>query len=272
MFNSKKLVGALPRQGRGASLVFRAIGLVAAVFLLYGVPAQAQTLPYDHMHISVPDPAKAADWYIKYMGGTKASTPTQVFFGPTLFMFRQAADAKPSEGSVIDHVGFSFADLDAKMAELQAAGTKVVTPARDVPGLFKLAFVEDPWGTKIELVQDAETPGFHHIHLRAVDPEAMMKWLSDSFGGERAKLKNRIDALLYQKIWVLIQKAPAAPAPSAGNVIDHLGWKAADLDATAAALKAKGVTFTTEPRAAGALKISFVEGPDKLRVEVLQRP
>ena len=41
-----------------------------------------------------------------------------------------------------------------------AAGAKIVTPARDVEGLFKLGFVEDPWGTRLEIttwLSDFET-------------------------------------------------------------------------------------------------------------------
>ena len=51
---------------------------------------------------------------------------------------------KPSAGSAIDHIGISFANLDEKMKEFQAAGIKIVTPVREVPGLFKLGFIEDP--------------------------------------------------------------------------------------------------------------------------------
>jgi len=242
--------------------------------LVVGVAGRAfaQTAPYDHVHLTAPDPAKAMDWYMKYMGATKAAVgDNRVAFGSTLFVFRQAADAAPSVGSVIDHIGFSFADLDAKMQAWQAAGIKVVTPLRDVAGLFKLAFIEDPWGVKIEVVQDPETPGFHHIHLRGTDPEALFQWMLTAFGGERTKLKGRIDAVKYGPLWVLAAKANEAVAPSAGRAIDHLGWGAANLDATAAGLKSKGVKFTTEPRAAGALKIAFVEGPEALRVEVVQR-
>jgi catechol-2,3-dioxygenase len=32
-------------------------------------PAAAQTFPYDHIHVNVPDPAAAANWYEKYFGG-----------------------------------------------------------------------------------------------------------------------------------------------------------------------------------------------------------
>ena len=35
--------------------------------------------------------------------------------------------------------------------------------------------------------------------------------------------------------------------------------------------KENGVKFTTEPRTTGNLKMAFVEGPNQLRVEILQR-
>lgn len=236
-------------------------------------PNQTATAPYDHVHLSVPDPAKAVNWYIKYMGGAKGPGADEVSFGSTLLMFRKAEGAGPSTGSVIDHIGFSFSDLDAKMKELQTpeAGVKVTMAVRDVPNLFKLGFIEDPWGVKIEVVQDSETPGFHHIHLRCPDPEGLMKWIGDSFGAERAKLKGRIDALKYGSVWVLAQKSTEETAGSAGRVLDHLSWRATSLDKSISELKAKGVKVTSEPRRFGALKYAFVEGPAGLRVEVIQR-
>ena len=46
-----------------------------------------------------------------------------------------------------------------------------------------MAFIEDPWGVKIELAQDTERLGFHHIHLNAPDPDASLKWYEDMLGG-----------------------------------------------------------------------------------------
>src|SRR5579864_312923 len=103
--------------------------------------AAAQTFPYDHIHVNVPDPAAGANWYEKNFGGRRsAEGPDRLMFGSTRFLFLKKADAKPSTGSAIDHIGFSFPDLDAKMKEFQAAGIKIVTPLREVPGLFKIAF------------------------------------------------------------------------------------------------------------------------------------
>ena len=136
----------------------------------------AETFPYDHVHLNVPDPAAAANWYEKYFGARRlAEGPDRLMFGTSRFIFTKKADAKPSAGSAVDHVGFSFADLDAKMKEFAAAGIKIVTPPREAPGLFKLAFVEDPWGTRIEVVQDPELLGLHHIHMRAPNPDEVLQ-------------------------------------------------------------------------------------------------
>ena len=120
--------------------------------------AAAPILPIvDHVHLNVPDQATAVEWCQKQFGGAPTSeAPDRLMFGDTRLIFLKNDKGQPSTGSALDHIGFSFADLDAKMKELEAAGVKVVTPVRDVQGLFKLGFVEDPWGTRIEVVQDPE--------------------------------------------------------------------------------------------------------------------
>ena len=202
--------------------------------------------------------------------------------GSTRVMFLTKADAKPSAGSAIDHIGFSVADLDAHLKALQAAGVKVVAPMRDVEGLFKLAFVEDPWGTKIELVlEDPELLGLHHIHLRAPDPEQAFAWLAANVGGERTRLKGRIDAMRYRAqgfsdMWVLIEKGDASL--SIGHAVDHVGWRSTGpLAGTVGEFRARGTTIETEPRLLNlpngpSINFAYVAGPAGARVELVERP
>ena len=236
-------------------------------------PATTETLTYDHVHFGVPDPAKAVEWYAKYLGGQPgpAGEPNdRLLFGKTRFIFLKTDKPLPSAGSAVDHIGLSFADLAAKIKEFEAAGIKIVTPIRDERGLFKHAFIEDPWGAKVEILQDPEMLGFHHVHLRTADPEAAFKWYLDMFGGERRKLKGRVDALKYDDVWILAEKGDAMP--SEGHAIDHIGWRTTmDLNAKATELKAKGVKFTTEPRPFRDIHISYVEGPAAVKIELLQR-
>ena len=150
----------------------------------------------------------------------------------------------------------------------------MVTPAREVAGLFKLAFVEDPWGVRLEVVQDAAKLGLHHIHLRAPDPAAALAWYVDKFGGTVGKLKDRIDGINYGGVWVLAQKGETTP--SQGTAIDHIGFRPLNVDTVVAGLKTKNVKVTTEPRpltlpSGTSMRLAFIEGPDGVRIELVQR-
>lgn len=231
---------------------------------------QVSAETFDHLHLIAADPARAVAWYQANFGAKLGDAPDRVVIGRTIFAFIKADNASPSAGSAVDHFGFSVPDVDAALTSLQAAGAKVVTPARDVPGLFKLAFIEDPFGIKIEILQDAETPGLHHIHLVAADPDASLAFYARHFGGERSKLKGRIDGLKYTNpnVWLLVQKGEGA-APSQGRAIDHVGWAVPDLAAKLASLAAAGAK-TTEPRPVRHLSVGFTEGPGGVRIEMVQ--
>jgi lactoylglutathione lyase len=251
------------------------ISTIAAVAIAGPVSAQTIAPIVDHIHLNVPDQAKGVEWYQKFFGGTPTSeAPDRLMFGDTRLIFLRSANGQPSTGSAIDHIGFSFTDLDAKMKELEAGGVKVVTPVREVQGLFKLGFVEDPWGTRIEVMQDPSKLGLNHIHLRAPDPAATLAWYKQKFGGESAKLGDRIDGLRYGGVWLLVQRGDAVP--SDGHAIDHIGWRTTNLAAKALQLKAQNVRFTTEPRplklAGGAtVNYAYLEGPEGAKIELVQR-
>ena len=251
----------------GAAMLCAAAGSAAA---------QTPVMPIlDHIHLNVPDQAKAVEWYQKYFGGTPMTeAPDRLMLGDTRLIFLKNDKGQPSTGSALDHLGFSFAELDAKMKEFEAAGIKVVTPVRDVAGLFKLGFVEDPWGTRIEVVQDLEKLGLHHVHLRGPDPAATLAFYKDRLAGDSAKLKDRLDGVKLSGVWLLVQRGEATP--SEGHAIDHIGFRTTDLAKKTAELKAQSVTFTTEPRplklASGAIvNFAYLEGPNGAKVELVQR-
>ena len=161
------------------------------------------------------------------------------------------------------------------MKSFEEAGIKILAKTIEVPGKFKFAFIEDPWGTKIEVMEDLETLGFHHIHLKGPEPDKMLDWYENAFGGERTKYKGMLDALNYNGVWLLAQGAKEPLAPTKDRAIDHLGWGVIDMDADAKTLKEKGVKFTMEPRPFNpeiAIAIAFVEGPNGVRIELVQRP
>ena len=61
-------------------------------------------------------------------------------------------------------------------------------------------------------------------------------------------------------------------ATTRGRVIDHLGFSVDNLDAMLAKLKEGGVKIVSEPRsiANGQIKFAFIEGPDKVGIELLE--
>jgi catechol 2,3-dioxygenase-like lactoylglutathione lyase family enzyme len=249
-----------------------ALTFITAFIAIGSAAAQTATLPYDHVHLAAPDQAKAVEWYQKMFGGqTTPEGKDRLLFGKTRFIWLKSETAQPSANTAIDHIGFSFADLDAKMKEWEAVGVKVITPLRPVPGLVKIGFIEDPWGVKIEVVQDTETLGFHHVHLRSPDPAASMAWYKQRFGGETAKLKGLLDGLKYGDVWVLFAKGGATP--SVGHALDHVGWRVANLDKTLDDLKGIKVLQGVTPLqlATGPVRFSFVEDPSGTKIELVQR-
>lgn len=234
----------------------------------------AEAAVYHHVHLRASDTPAAAQWYARHFGGTvgKVATFDSATIDHTLFIFFAArGEYEGSAGSVVDHIGFSFPDLDAKMEEFREEGVKILQEPRQL-GDFKFGFIEAPWGTKIEVMQDPETLGFHHIHVMSKDPEAALKWYRDAFGGEAKRFKGLLPANRYGDLWLIVQKTQAELAPTKDRALDHLSWGFADLDAQAVRLKELGVKFTLEPTPFGDLKIAFVESPEGVRIELVEVP
>ena len=232
--------------------------LALLLLLAPGTPAHAQlTEPFDHLHLAVTDVEGARDWYIEHMGGNAGETSETVAWGkwpidhplPLQLHFQLSPDARPSAGSTIDHIGFSFANVAAQVEKLQAAGVKIVTPVTDVPGLGKQAVVEDPWGTKLVLVEDPDAPGIHHVELRVPDPDKTLQWYVHAFGGDRTKYKGQIEAVRYRDLGVfyLFAVKDTEAKSSSGHSIDHISFGPIDLDKLVNTLTAEGVKFTSNP-------------------------
>jgi predicted enzyme related to lactoylglutathione lyase/catechol 2,3-dioxygenase-like lactoylglutathione lyase family enzyme len=232
-----------------------------------------EALTYDHMHLAFPDTKASTAWYIKYLGATaRPDGADGVFFGPIRFNMRKADNLVGSSGSVVDAVGLSYADLDARLRALDGSGAKVLQAPKNVAGMGRMAVIEDPWGTKIELVQDEKLLGFHHARVLATDPVAMRKWFADTLGGENGKIGNS-DALKFGGIWLIVDKAAAAPRASEGTTIDHLGFRTTDIKRELADLEAKGVKATGAPRQdpnVSTTFATFIEGATG-RIEMTQR-
>ena len=61
----------------------------------------------------------------------------------------------PTKSRVLDHFGFDVKDHAAFVKKIEAEGIKLDEPPRKSPTGSTIAYITDPWGTRIELVQRA---------------------------------------------------------------------------------------------------------------------
>jgi len=121
---------------------------------------KAQTAPVasHHLHFAGMNKEMQA-WYMQTFGAKEqASANPAAFVSATLpgliMNFTPAATVVPTEGRVIDHIGFEVKNLETFTKQLEAKGIKLALSYRQVPALgIAIAFVVDPWGTRIELTE-----------------------------------------------------------------------------------------------------------------------
>ena len=263
-----------------------AIALLTAVTLV-AAPALAHAADYHHVHITTSSPAKGVEWYAEYMDCQPlADRDDAADCDGVEVVFVPQATTGGSQGTGINHIGFSFPDRESKMAELEAVGVRGSgvrlqrnpdgSTIRDIPGLFKIAFIFDPWGTRIELVEDDEYLGFHHIHLSATNPDETLAFYRDVMGGEPASMRGMLDGLLFDDVWLLAMQHPegAPPATTLGRAVDHIGFMVEDLDDASAEMRQRGVRFTQDPlvpeNGRTSARQAYLTGPDNVRVEVVE--
>jgi catechol 2,3-dioxygenase-like lactoylglutathione lyase family enzyme len=246
-------------------------GVLAAAGWLFAATAAAESgaaraTMYDNVHVRVADPAKATEWYVTHLGAT-ATGQRGVTFGDTVISFVRTEKLQPSAGSAIDHIAVAFPELGSRLKQLAAAGVKITAaPSPNAAG-HDSAFIEDPWGTRIEVLQDASAPGFHHVHLAVDDPEGTLAWFQQMIGGDRVQ---KGTGLRYGRVSLMAEKR-VGTAPSADRAIMNIAFRVADIHKAVAELKGKGVTVVTEPTAIGKLWYAFLDSPSGVRFELLQR-
>lgn len=109
-----------------------------------------------HIHIFTADDGAARDWYVRHFGGKPGTRgPFKKADVPGIELtFAQADAVAPTQGRVLDHIGFEVDDLEALCRRLEANGVTFDVPFRRIDRLgLSVAFLTDPWGTYIELTE-----------------------------------------------------------------------------------------------------------------------
>lgn len=118
-----------------------------------GVPIVAH-----HIHLYVPEGQveAARDWYADHFGGVPGKRwryEAADLPGINLNFSAVPEPLAPTRGRRLDHIGFEVANLETFCRRLEADGIVFDTPYRELPSGFGLAFLTDPWGTRIELTE-----------------------------------------------------------------------------------------------------------------------
>jgi len=122
---------------------------------------------------------------------------------------------------------------------------------------------------------------YDHTHFKCGDPEKTVAFFKENFGArevKRLEVNNMpIVTLDIGGLWYNFspKRAEEKVDPKTDTVrygVYHMAFKTKDLAAEAARMKARGVKFTTEiSQANPTTKYAFVEGPDGISIEILQR-
>ena len=121
----------------------------------------------------------------------------------------------------------------------------------------------------------------NHIHLKAPDPKTTAQWYVDTFGakvvGEGQGLGDSHTVRLdIEGTRINVTSAPAGESLPEGTAdshygLEHFGFDTDDIEGVMARLEAKGVRVLLPiTQTATGSKISYIEGPDRVRIELVQ--
>jgi len=281
----------------------RAILLAAALSAV----SYCQTAHFHHIHLNTTDPASAIEFYTsrfdceraKFGGVLEAVKAQDVWL-----LFTRVPEPPPWELiSPIWHIGWGAEDMKSAYEKQVEMGTKFYTPLTDIsdltrtPGFF-YAYVDGPDHALIEL-NTAQHHHFGHLHLFSEDPVSAGEWYMKYFDAKRRGTQpvsreprfykeyqvGPSMSLMSDQVNIIIFPAQHAKqanpehwkgrtelASSKGRSIDHISFAVDNLPATLARMRREGVRVTDEPRTAldGKLRYAFIEGPDKIRIEVVE--
>jgi catechol 2,3-dioxygenase-like lactoylglutathione lyase family enzyme len=266
---------------------------------------------FHHLHLNTTDPAAAINFYTsKFDCGKKrfAGLLDAVWAQKSWLLFTKVAAPPPWElTSAIWHMGWGAEDMKATYEKQLASGTRFFTPLSDISDLarvpnFYYAYVDGPDHALIEL-NTAAHHHFGHLHLFSEDPVSAGLWYMKYFGALRRGNSSTPPSrevrmykgfqvgpsmsLMMDNVNIIIfplelskQSYPdqwkngQTLTSTKGRAIDHVGFSVDNLADILEKLRKEGVKVTDEIKSVPATKIkyAFIEGPDKIRIELIEDP
>jgi catechol 2,3-dioxygenase-like lactoylglutathione lyase family enzyme len=119
-------------------------------------------MKFHHIHEAGVDQEQVRDWYDKTFGATpgkRGAFPAAFIPGGEVDVMKAQTAPAPTKGRTLDHIGFEVKNLEAFCKKLASDGMVFDMAYREIPQLagLKIAFIIDPWGTRIELTEGLNT-------------------------------------------------------------------------------------------------------------------
>src|SRR5215471_3722364 len=222
-----------------------------------------------HYHLNVTSIEAHKKFWVETLGGKamKFGGIDVVEFPDAFIFLRVQKPAGSTRGTAFDHIGFAVPNVPAMAMKLAAAGYQETTgrepkPSESPPATSgtsavygRFAYFLGPDGVKIELVtsdqKDAPPIVAHHIHFINKQYVEMQQWYmkalnatlrpgqTDFFIG--ADLPSVGYSLNFFR-WEGDQSI--THVPTAGRVVDHVGFEVKNLEEFCRKLEAKGIKLT----------------------------
>jgi catechol 2,3-dioxygenase-like lactoylglutathione lyase family enzyme len=271
-------------QMKNFAVKFRCTFILIAA-LLAALPAGAQLAPPNaagvtmgHIHLFVKDVEAQKTFWTATMGGTVVQNGQLMLiqFPGVYIMLRQADPAGPPAGSIVDHFGFAWKDMPARLAKWKADGVEIEQTGNPNQG-----YVHGPDGIRVEFFGDPSLPtavAMNHIHFYPVDIPGMQAWYAKMFGGVRGTRQRQsspglIDCDDIPGANLSFSPGKAGLVPTKGRSLDHIGFDVQDLDAFTKKLEAQGIKLDEAIRMApnGTTRVAYLTDPWGTRIELTEK-
>ena len=258
------------------------------LFLSVASSASAQLLAakdgpivYGHHHIAASDIPAHLKFFADTLGGTRIKFGPQqvdvVKFPNVFIFFRNQKPTGGSEGTTVNHIGFSVSNLRQALERVGNGGyaiREINEPVNSAAPRENHAFVIGPDEVIVELIENKQQTTPIALHsVTFAGPREMRDWYVKVFGAEAILLPGRFPAARLPGVVLSFMSSTVRPVNTIGTTgrsIEHIGFEVRDLEAFCKKLEAMGIKLNVTYRKSEAfgLGIAFVTDPWGTSIEL----
>lgn len=262
--------------------------------------AQSEPAHFHHVHLNVTDPEATMEFYTRVFGATRTRYANSVdaLYTERSFILFNIVDSPPPSAlkSGLWHIGWGGIDMPQKYEWLKSQNVKIHTPLYALGDGF-VTYVQGPDDELIE-VNTMDHNRFGHVHLFAEDVNETVQWYLEHLGQsarrphvpkpDLTRVRAWSNAFRCDNVLFIVYRRPDYTPrppwwrwepltefePTKGRAIDHIAFSYRDIEPVYARMKADGVNVIDAPtfRYDANHTSFFVEGPDKVLIEIVESP